>query len=331
MYETFYGLRELPFQLTTDPRYLFLTAQHREALSNLQYGLSTAKAITVLTGEAGTGKTTLLRTALASEMCRRIRCVFINNTTLTRTEFVETLSRGFNLSADAARSKAILLEELEAAVRARCDRGERTALVVDEAQSLSTELLEEIRLLANIETDTEKLLPLVLAGQPGLRDRLNEPALHQLKQRVTVRCDIGSLSLDGTAAYMAARIKTAGGEAFRLFTREAVTLIHEQSGGIPRIISVICDNALLTGFALGRKPVDRGMVSEVVKDFDLGRLEGMPSTADEGSEPENAGNLGTSAIGTPAPQHAGQPTDVAPSNSLEDRPRLKRYSLFRGR
>jgi general secretion pathway protein A len=273
MYQRFYGLRELPFELTPNPTFLFLSARHREALSNLEYGLSTAKPVTVLIGEAGTGKTTLLRAALESERCRRVRCVYLNNPALTRDEFVETLARRFDLGSAAARSKAVLLAELERVLRDRRTAGEITALVVDEAQSLSIELLEEVRLLANIETATEKLLPLVLAGQPELAERLNDPALRQLKQRVALRCEITPFDLQETAAYIATRVRTAGGEASRLFTREAVTLIHEFSHGIPRMISVICDNALVSGMALGRQPVDRGIVMEVSGDFDLQREE----------------------------------------------------------
>jgi general secretion pathway protein A len=288
MYQEFYGLRELPFELTPNPRYLFLFPQHREALSNLEYGLSAAKAVTLLVGEAGTGKTTLLRAALASERCRDVRCVTVSNPALTRDEFVETLARQFQLSRAAAASKATLLDELEKALRQRREFGEISALVVDEAQSLSPELLEEIRLLANIETETQKLLPLVLAGQPELADRLNEPGLRQLKQRVALRCEIKPLDLPEAAAYVATRIRTAGGDAARLFTREAVTLIHEHSKGIPRTISVICDNALVSGMALGRRPVDRDIVMEVCRDFDLkgGSQAHPPSTALEPTEIE---------------------------------------------
>ena len=269
MYQRFYGLRELPFELTSNPKYLFFSARHREALSNLEYGLSSAKAVTVLIGEAGTGKTTLLRAALQSEMCRNVRCIYLNNPALSRDEFIEMLASRFELGPEAARSKTVLLDQLEKSLRDRRARGDITALVIDEAQSLSLELLEEVRLLANIETPAEKLLPLVLAGQPELADRLNDPTLRQLKQRVALRCEIAPLELPETAAYIASRIKTAGGEASRLFTREAVVLIHEFSRGIPRTISVICDNALLGGLALERQPVDRGIVSEVCRDFDL--------------------------------------------------------------
>ena len=269
MYQKFYGLREMPFELTPNPDYLYLTAGHREALSNLQYGLSTAKAVTLLVGEAGMGKTTLLRAAIESEWCRSVRCVSVNNPTLTRNEFIEILARSFSLSAAASHSKAVLLDELECVLRERRANGEITALVIDEAQSLSTDLLEEIRLLANIETSTEKLLPLVLAGQPELSARLDEPGLRQLRQRVALRCEMAPFGLSETAGYIASRIKTAGGVARRLFTREAVTLVHRFSGGIPRTISVICDNALITGLALGRQPVDQGIVSEVCGDLHL--------------------------------------------------------------
>lgn len=275
MYEAFYDLAEAPFELTPDPRFLYLTPRHLEALSNLQYGLSSAKAVTVLIGEAGTGKTTLLRTALQSERCHDVRAFHVTNPTLTRTEFVEMLARGFDLSPAAAGSKVVLLNELEPLLRERRAQGEVTALVVDEAQSLSDELLEEIRLLANIETDTEKLLPLVLVGQPELASRLEQPNLRQLKQRISLRCEVSAFGLIETAAYIVKRVATAGGVAERLFTREAVILIHERSRGIPRLINVICDNALVSGMAVGRQPVDRSLVVEVVHDFRLGN--GVPA------------------------------------------------------
>ncbi len=271
MYLRFYGLREEPFQLTPNPRFLFSTPQHAEAIANLQYGLSTAKAVTLLIGEAGTGKTTALRTALDSETCHAVRAVHLTNPQLSRAEFIETLARAFGLSAAAHVSKAALLAELEATLLERKQRGQISALVVDEAQRLSDELMEEVRLLANIETDTHKLLPLVLAGQPELSDRLNQPDFRQLKQRVALRCEIRPFELADTAAYVASRIRTAGGDARRLFTREAVILIQQYSRGIPRSISVICDNALLSGFAAGRQPVGRDIIEEVARDFDLGR------------------------------------------------------------
>jgi general secretion pathway protein A len=291
MYHRYYGLREAPFELTPNPKFLYLTQQHREALSNLEYGLSSAKAVTVLIGEAGTGKTTLLKAALASERCKDVSCVFVSNPALTRTEFVETLAQRFELGEAASKSKAILLKELETILKERRNRGQITALLVDEAQTLSVELLEEVRLLANIETASEKLLPLVLAGQPELAGRLNDPSLRQLKQRVALRCELRPFSLAETATYIAMRIKTAGGEASRLFTREAVMAIHEHSHGIPRTISVICDNALVSGMALGKQPVGQEIVLEVCRDFDFSQAT-VPSSDVElpdDAEPADAG------------------------------------------
>jgi general secretion pathway protein A len=284
MYQRFYGLRELPFELTPNPKFLFLTPRHCEALSNLHYGVCSAKPLTVLVGEAGTGKTTLLRTALESEQCRHIRWVYLNNPVLTREDFVKTLAARFELGAEAAESKAAFLESLERILHERKSRGEVTALVVDEAQSLSNDLLEEIRLLANIETSAEKLLLLILAGQPEFAERLNDPGLRQLKQRVALRCEIAPFELPETGAYIASRVRTAGGESSRLFTREAVVAIHEYSRGIPRTINVICDNALLSGFALGRQPVDRHIVMDVIGDFDLRRDEAGDRRAAEGAD-----------------------------------------------
>jgi general secretion pathway protein A len=269
MYARYYGFREGPFELTANPKYLFFTAQHREALCHLEYGLSAAKPVTLLIGEAGTGKSTLLRAALASDKCRHVKIALIDNPTLTRAEFFETLAARFQLTGSAERSKASLLGGLETAIRARQSRKETTALVVDEAQAIPDEILEEIRLLANMETPTSKLLPVILAGQPELSERLKQPHLRQLKQRVALRCELKPLDLPDTAAYIASRIRTAGGDPANIFTREAVTLIHEYSRGLPRTISVMCDNALTSGFALDQRPVDGDVVREVIRDFDL--------------------------------------------------------------
>jgi general secretion pathway protein A len=278
MYERFYGLLELPFELTPNPRYLFLTARHRGALCNLQYGITARRGITLLIGEAGTGKTTLVHAALGLVQRDDVRCVYLNNPTLTRAEFVEFLAHGFGLSDEAKRSKAVFLRELERVLIARLAQGLVSALLVDEAQSLPHELLEETRLLANMETATDKLLPVVLAGQPELADRLNEPSLRQLKQRVALRCDLGPLQLHETASYIAARLVRAGGRSAEIFTREAVEAIHTRSRGIPRTISVICDNALIGGFAADRRPVDREIVFEVCRDLDFGRSTESPGT-----------------------------------------------------
>ena len=304
MYEKFYGLTASPFELTANPKCVFFSAGHREALSNLEYGLSTAKAITLLTGEAGTGKTTLVKAAIASERCQHVKCLFVHNPPLTRGEFFQFIARQLSLSDAAAVSRTVLIEELESALRERKARGEIVALVVDEAQGVNHEILEEIRLLANLETDFEKLMPLVLAGHPELAPRLNESALRHLKQRVALRCTLEAFTLAETAAYLTTRVRFVGGEAFHLFTREAVFAIHEHSRGIPRTINVICDNVLLSGLALGRRPVGQDVVVDVCRDFDLHH-------AVEGSQP----------VQSPAPARAVDPpprrgdVDVVPTRN----------------
>ncbi len=210
MYEQFFSLRERPFDLTPNPRFLVLTESHREALAHLEYGIGSRKGITLLVGEAGSGKTTMIRAAV-DKMPARVHCVHLHNPTLSRTEFNEMLAARFGLSDEASQSKATMLIELEALLRARRASGETSVLVVDEAQSLPAELLEEIRLLANIETNDEKLLTLIIAGQPELAERLNDQSLRQLKQRIALRCELQPLSAHETAGYIAGRIRAAGG------------------------------------------------------------------------------------------------------------------------
>jgi len=270
MYEGFYSLKERPFDLTPNPRFLVLTPNHREALSNLYFGIASGKGVTVLVGEAGTGKTTLLRTVLEAQPQSDALCVHINNPTLTRPEFVELLARGFGLSDDARASKATMLVELQTVLEGRHAAGRASVVVIDEAQSLPHELLEEVRLLANMETAEHKLVSVVLAGQPELAARLNEPRLRQLKQRIALRCALSPLSLLETEAYVARRLTIAGGNARDTFTKDAIALVHRASAGIPRLVSVICDNALISGFAMGQRPIGRQIVAEVCRDFDLG-------------------------------------------------------------
>lgn len=274
MYERFFGLRERPFDLTPNPRYLYLTGKHREALGNLQYGITGRKGITLLVGEAGTGKTTLVRAAIEAINGPGMRCVYLSNPVLTRSEFYEILAPKLGLSERAASSKARFLHELEESILARHQAGGTTALIIDEAQSLPHELMEEVRLLANFETATEKLLPVVLAGQPELATRLELEELRQLKQRVALRCDLAALDIRETASYISGRISIAGGESAKIFTREAVQTIHERSRGIPRTISVICDNALVTAFASGIRLIGSNVILDVCRDFNLPAIKG---------------------------------------------------------
>ena len=265
MYERYYGLQERPFDLSPNPRFLWFTPQHREALVHLEYGLAGQKGVTVLLGEAGTGKTTLVRAALLKSNDAST-IVHLSNPTLTRSEFFEYLASGFGFSAGAGRSKIQFLRELEEILKT--EDGRRLALVVDEAQSVPYELLEEIRLLTNAEANGRSLA-VALVGQPELAQRLEETRLRQLKQRVVFRCELTPLTLKDTAGYMAGRIKTAGGEAAKIFTRDAVVAIHQHSAGIPRVISVICENALVNGFAADQKPVAANMVTEVCRTLSL--------------------------------------------------------------
>lgn len=280
MYERYYGLHERPFDLSPNPRFLCFTPQHKEALVHLQYGLSGRPGITMLVGEAGTGKTTLVRAALQAA-AGTATIVHLSNPTLTRDEFFEYLADGFGFSAEAGRSKVQFLRELELALTSKAADRHVLALVVDEAQSVPYELLEEIRLLTNAEAASGRSLAVALVGQPELAGRLDEPQLRQLKQRVVLRCELTPLSLKDTAAYVAGRIKTAGGEAPRLFSRDAVVAIHERSKGIPRIISVICDNALVNGFAADQKPVGAGTIFEVCRSLSFGAPDTPAVPADE--------------------------------------------------
>lgn len=303
MYEQFFGLTERPFDLTPDWRYLYLTPMHREALSAMQYGVTARKGIVVVTGEAGTGKTTVLRSALRALRSENVRYVYLNNPRLTRPEFLKFLAQAFKLSPESATCKVDLLNDLTARLTNLHEAGRVAVLVVDEAQSMPHDLLEEIRLLANIETEQAKLLQVVMLGQPELADRLNDPSLRQLKQRVAIRCTLRPLDLRSTAAMIAGRIRVAGGKPAEIFTPRAIELIFLHSGGIPRIINVICDNALLHGFAADIKPVGAEVIEEVSREFDLaavgtdvGMLEttGTDTLAGAGVVPGSSQAAGTS-------------------------------------
>lgn len=269
MYEAFFSLRERPFELAPNPKFLLLTPRHTEALSNLEYGITGRKGMTLLLGEAGTGKTTVIRTALEKWQTAGHLVAYINNPTLTRDEFLECLANAYDLGRDTGTSKTRLLSALTDLVLRRHAEGLVTGLLIDEAQSLSDELLEEVRLLANVETASEKVFPVVLAGQPELAARLNATGLRQLKQRIALRCVLSPLDVRETAAYVAGRIRLAGGVGGQLFTREAVMAIHDYSRGVPRVINVICDNVLLSAFGANCRPATREMVEDVCRDFDF--------------------------------------------------------------
>jgi general secretion pathway protein A len=280
MYEQYYGVQERPFDLSPNPKFLFLSKGHREALLHLRYGLTGRSGLTLLLGDAGTGKTTLVRAALQATAGRSAPIVHLSNPTLTRSEFFEYLAAGFGFHEQSTgASKTTFLRELEHVLSRCTPQGGVPALIVDEAQALPHELLEEIRLLTNTEGPNGRSLAVALVGQPELGGRLNESRLRQLKQRVALRCELLPLDLSETAAYITARIQMAGGQPELMFTRDAVRVIHERSKGIPRTISVICDNCLVNGFATGVKPIGRDIVLEVCRDFELGGIDHEPVAA----------------------------------------------------
>lgn len=322
MYEAFYGLRERPFDLTTNPRFLLLTGKHREALSNLQYGLMSRRGLTLLVGEAGTGKTTLVQATIQGFERQGAKIAYLNNPTLTRNEFYEFLAGAFELDPAVAQSKVQLLRELETKLGERRAAGILSGLILDEVQALPDELLEEVRLLANIETPTDKLLPIVLAGQPELADRLNQPSLRQLKQRVALRCYLEALDARETAEYIAGRIRVAGGNSVLVFTRQAVDAVFEGSGGIPRLISVICDNALISGFAADRRPVSRDLVDDVCRDFDLGEKKQEPL-------PAAAVAAAVAPAAVPAAAHAEGPRSTPPAKGLPGKSLFEHFTVRR--
>ena len=341
MYETFYGLKERPFELVPNPRFLFLTVRQREALSNLQYGLTTARGLTLLIGEAGTGKTTLVQAALADVSTANVKVVLMSNPTLTRSEFYEFLARAFGLTEAAGQSKTRFLFELRRELQERHKGGYTSALVIDEAQSIPYELLEEIRLLSNIETTTNKLLNVILAGQPELSDRLNDSTLRQLKQRISLRCQLKPMELNETASYIAGRLRIAGGRPEQIFTREAVAAVFQASGGLPRTVNVICDNAMIGGFAAQVKPLNAAFVEEVCRDFDISRAAGSPAAVSSLSEQSAISSQAVAPAPAPERPHLVSPppvpspaSDEAPANEPEMTPifgsvnRKGRFSFF---
>jgi type II secretory pathway predicted ATPase ExeA len=323
MYESFFGLRERPFSLAPDPRFLYLAPTQKEALSTLRYGLSSRIGLTLLLGEAGTGKTTLVRTVLAELSSGTAECVLLSNPTLTRAEFYEFLAEGFALGDEAVSSKTRFLFMLKARLQERFNQGLMTALLLDEAQSLSYELLEEIRLLSNVETATTKLLNVVLAGQPELAGRLNDPNLRQLKQRIALRCELSALSRSDTAAYIAGRLRIVGGSPIEIFTREAVETIHAASGGIPRVINVICDNALIGGYAAQVKPVSRAVVEEICRDFDV-RNAANPQSG----PPAPDLTAKAAAVSAAAPEQDGAKPDAPQGRILSVFSQKRKLSFF---
>jgi len=304
VYAEFYGLKELPFALTPDPRFIYFTPSHTEVMANLHYGIESGKGLIVVTGEVGTGKTTILRWMM-QRLDRTVLVAYIFNPRLSVTEFYQHLAS--LLDVQKWETKPELLVSLGQALDSRHSRGLRTVLIIDEAQGLSPAVLEEIRLLSNFESDTAKQLQIVLTGQPELRSVLNYPDLRQLKQRVALRCVIKALpSVEETDRYITSRLLASGAERTEIFTNEAVDYIFRCTEGIPRNINNLCDNALLAGYAAGELTVGRSIIEEVAESFDmLPRLDRGLQTGEENELPARI----FSAAGRAELWAAGEGTD----------------------
>jgi general secretion pathway protein A len=269
MYKEFYGLRANPFNVNPDPRYLFLTRHTEEALACLTYGIQSRKGFVLLTGEVGTGKTTLINKLLEWLRLQQVATAFIFNSRLNVPQFLDYMMADFGIPCDS-RAKSQILLRLYNWLLDRYRAGETAVLIVDEAQNLSDEVLEEIRMLTNLETFTEKLLQIVLVGQPELEQKLKLPQLRQLKQRLTLRAKTHPLTLEETKAYIQQRLRIAGSNGNQIFEPESMISIHRYSSGIPRVINLLCEHCLVSAFVDQQKVIGPSVVDNVARDFDLG-------------------------------------------------------------
>ncbi|HSE89794.1 MAG TPA: AAA family ATPase [Candidatus Binatia bacterium] len=269
LYRTHFGLSQAPFNITPDPSFLYLSANHREGLATLSYGIKARKGFVVLTGEVGTGKTTLIH-ALLNDLNGSAQTALTFSTIVSPADLLRSVCEEFGLVEPKQPIQDLhhYLVSLNEFLLDCYRRGENCALIIDESQNLSAEVLESIRLLSNFETSTDKLLQILLVGQPELAVRLNSPELRQLKQRVVLRYHLRALSLQECCEYVSNRLKIAGGDR-SIFTPTALESIYSYSGGIPRIVNVLCDSALLTGYALGRKEIDTGIIREAAEDLNI--------------------------------------------------------------
>ncbi len=285
MYKEFYGLRANPFNVNPDPRYLFLTRHTEEALACLTYGIQSRKGFVLLTGEVGTGKTTLINKLLEWLRLQQVATAFIFNSRLNVPQFLDYMMADFGIPCDS-RAKSQVLLRLYNWLLDRYRAGETAVLIVDEAQNLSDEVLEEIRMLTNLETFTEKLLQIVLVGQPELEQKLKQPQLRQLRQRLTLRAKTHALTLEETKAYVQQRLRIAGSNGQQIFEPEALVSIHHYAAGIPRVVNLLCEHCLVSSFVDQQKTISAAVVDGVARDFDLGdnRTSGaLPTPAPSGN------------------------------------------------
>ena len=267
MYASHFKLRENPFSLTPDPKYLFLSRQHREALNHLIYGIKEKKGFIVVTGGIGTGKTTLSR-ALLSGMDPSVETALIFNSYLSDMELLEVINQEFGIPlVGVERTKRRYIDTLNAFLLANHRVGKNSVVLIDEAQNLSRNVLEQIRMLSNLETETEKLLQIVLVGQPELRDLLAQPSLRQLDERISVRYRLDALLKDDVPDYIVHRLTVAGNTGHLSFADDAFGKIYDYSRGNPRRINILCDRALLIAYAGNRIEIDVKIVKLAIKDL----------------------------------------------------------------
>jgi type II secretory pathway predicted ATPase ExeA len=274
MYLKYFGLNAKPFSLTPDPRFLYLTPGHREALAQLIYGVQERKGFILLVGEVGTGKTTLLR-SLLKRLSADTAVAYVMNSTLRFDEMVEYILADFGVQS-AGRSRAQRLIALNRFLIERRRNNLNTVLIIDEAQNLDAPTLEQIRLLSNFETDSAKLLQIILAGQPELKTKLQRPELRQLRQRIALRCFVGVMQEDEIAQYIHSHLRVAGVGDRHIFTPEAIERIADYTRGVPRVVNMLCDHALLMAYGNQVRRVDREIVERAIGYMEEGDLEPGP-------------------------------------------------------
>jgi general secretion pathway protein A len=262
----YYGLTEPPFDITPNPRFLFYSAKHREAFNHLLYGIRERKGFVQMTGEVGAGKTTLCR-ALLEHLDGHFSTALILNPVMSPNELMKAIATEFGLAVNGL-DRLDTLSVINQFLLQQFERGQDTVLIIDEAQDLTDELLEQVRLLSNLETDNRKLLQIVLLGQPELRERLNNPKLKQLRQRITVRYHLRSLSRFEVNQYVQHRLEVAGAKGAPYFTQPALWRVYRYSQGIPRLLNAICDKALLAGFVQQCERITFGMVGRAVRELE---------------------------------------------------------------
>src|SRR6266852_652825 len=272
MYKSFFGLKESPFNVNPDPRYLLLTTPIEEALAGLMYGIQRRKGFITLTGEVGTGKTTLINRLLDWLHQQRARTAFLFNARMNTNQLVDFVLAEFEIQCDV-RSKSQQLMKLNQWLLDRYRSGETAVLIIDEAQNLTYPVLEEIRLLTNLETSTEKLLQIVLSGQQELEEKLKLPQLRQLCQRIMLRCKTTPLTKEQTHDYVAERLRIAGASGEPIFSPKTVETIHLYSMGIPRVVNLLCEHSLINAFVEQQRPISPKIVEDVAHEFQLDEVE----------------------------------------------------------